>query len=812
MSAISSYQAAIEAFLARHSIPSPWALGPTDTIAVTAGGLSLLCLILFAFRNREDKPPADRPARFFIKKAKKAEKKGNHAEAGALYASAGRFRESAEAFVKVGEYEKASESCVAMNDYANAAECLVRIGAYGQAAEFFARTKDFIQAAENLVKVDRFHEAALLFEKGGNSPRAAEFYSKTGHHQKAGELLAEAGEHSRAAPRMVRALQERVSRRDPSVAPEEDRVSKNLAALASFSLLQANQRGKAAKVLETGGHFKQAARLYEELGKGRKASELYMKAKDAASAARILGSSDTPEEGGLDVAQALLDEGQTIKAAELLGRIGEWRRAAEIFVAAGEKERAVEAFGKADDHRSAADLLIELGKSSDAANLLLAGGRAEDAARIFRDLGETEQEARALLDAGAFFQAARSLISLGKEEDATEALQKVEKTSPDYAEANRLLGELFFGQRMWSLAIAAYQKAIADENPRRDNLDSFYRYAASLKEDGQLHGAVSILEKILLVDYHYRDVKDQVTSMKALLGASSPGQGRLIGDQSPPPDATMVAGGSGTSAKDGRYEIVEEVGRGGMGVVYKARDTLLDRIVAYKILPPQAQRNQRVLEMFLREAKSAARLSHPNIVVIYDADQKRGEYYIVMEFVDGDSLKEILEKQGMFELKPALVIAGQVLRALAYAHSKGIVHRDIKPANLLWSRDEKLVKITDFGLARAIAEGRKTHTQMAGTPFYMSPEQILGGQVDHRADLYAVGVTIYEFLTGTVPFKEGDVMYHHVHTAPPPPEKFNPSIPPALSGFILKCMEKDVNNRFQDVGTALMELKTVLKQ
>ncbi|GBE15778.1 serine/threonine-protein kinase PrkC [bacterium BMS3Abin14] len=810
MSAIFSYQAVAEAALARYSIPSPWMLGLTDTITVTAGGLSLLCLILFAFRNRENKASADRPARFFIRKAKKADKKGNYAEAGALYASAKRFKESAAAFVKVGEYEKAAESCVAMSDYGNAAECLVRVGAHGQAAEFFARTKNFIQAAENLVKVDRFHEAALFFEKGGDSLHASEFFSRTGHHQKAGELLAEAGKHSRAAPLLVRALQERVSHRDPSVAPEEDRVSKNLAALASLSLLQANQRGKAAKVLETGGHFKQAARLYEELGKGRKASELYMRAKDAASAARILGSSDTPEEGGLDVASALLEEGKTMEAGELFGRIGEWRKAAEVFVAAGDREKAVEAFEKAGDYRLAADILIELGRSSDAAHLLLAGGRPEDAAVIFRDLGETEQEASALFDAGAFFQAARFFISLGKEERATDALQKVENSSPDYTEANRLLGDLFFGQRMWSLAIAAYQNAIANETPRRDNLDSFYRYAASLKEDDQLHGAVSILEKILLVDYHYRDVKDQLTSMKALLGASSPGQGRIVADKFPL-DSTMVSGGPGPSAKDGRYEIIEEVGRGGMGVVYKARDTLLDRVVAYKVLPPQVQRNQRVLEMFLREAKSAARLSHPNIVVIYDADQRRGEYYIVMEFVDGDSLKEILEKQGMFELKPALVIAGQVLRALAYAHSKDIVHRDIKPANLLWSRDEKLVKITDFGLARAVAEGRKTHTQMAGTPFYMSPEQILGGEIDHRADLYAVGVTIYEFLTGTVPFKEGDVMYHHVHTAPPPPEKFNPSIPPALSRFILKCMEKNVDKRFHDAEAALTELRTLVK-
>jgi beta-lactam-binding protein with PASTA domain/tRNA A-37 threonylcarbamoyl transferase component Bud32 len=249
-----------------------------------------------------------------------------------------------------------------------------------------------------------------------------------------------------------------------------------------------------------------------------------------------------------------------------------------------------------------------------------------------------------------------------------------------------------------------------------------------------------------------------------------------------------------------RYELQHEVARGGMALVYLARDQLLDRPVAVKMLFPEFARDPSFVERFRREAHAAANLNHPNIVAIYDWGQERGTYFIVMEYVEGQSLRELIRADGPLPPQQAAEIAAEIAGALAFAHRNGVVHRDVKPGNVLLTPSRR-VKVTDFGIARAGAAEALTQTgAVMGTATYFSPEQAQGHPVDGRSDVYSLGVVLYETVTGVPPF-EGDtpvaVAYKHVREDPTPPSQRNPDVPPDLERIILATLVKDADARYQ---------------
>jgi serine/threonine-protein kinase len=197
-------------------------------------------------------------------------------------------------------------------------------------------------------------------------------------------------------------------------------------------------------------------------------------------------------------------------------------------------------------------------------------------------------------------------------------------------------------------------------------------------------------------------------------------------------------------------------------------------------------------------------------VQVYDAGEQDGVYYIAMEYVDGNTLKEIVKARGRISAGGIAHVLGQMCEALAYAHDQKIVHRDIKTANTMWTRDRR-AKIMDFGLAKVVEEVRNHTTVVSGTPYYMSPEQTLGKNVDHRSDIYSLGVTIFELATGTLPFREGNLPYHHVHTPPPDPREFSADLPQAIAAIIERCLRKDPAERYQSAREILEELKGGVK-
>lgn len=260
---------------------------------------------------------------------------------------------------------------------------------------------------------------------------------------------------------------------------------------------------------------------------------------------------------------------------------------------------------------------------------------------------------------------------------------------------------------------------------------------------------------------------------------------------------------------DGRYEIQEIIGVGGMAVVYKAYDCIDDRIVAVKILKEEYLTNEEFLRRFKNESKAVAVLSHPNIVKIYDVSFGDRMQYIVMEYIDGITLKEYIEQQKVLKWKEAVHFTVQILRALQHAHDKGIVHRDIKPQNIMMLEDGT-IKVTDFGIARFAHSETRTMTDKAiGSVHYISPEQARGGLTDEKSDIYSVGVMLFEMLTGQLPFDADSavsVAIMQLQTDPKHPREINENIPEGLEDITLRAMQKDPEQRYQSATEMLKDI------
>ena len=370
-------------------------------------------------------------------------------------------------------------------------------------------------------------------------------------------------------------------------------------------------------------------------------------------------------------------------------------------------------------------------------------------------------------------------------------------------EATRRLGIAHMKLKQYTEAMEAFQQMPIGEN----DLENLYQLHVVMDDKKRPGDAVSLLMLIEEVDDTYRDTAERLAAMKLKL---APGEVRPAADNR----MRELIGDMAT----GRYRYMEKIGSGGMGIVHKVFDFKLDRVVAMKILRDGLSNSSKAVDRFFREARIAAILNHPNIVNIYDynINNVTHQSYIAMEYVDGPSLRDIFEEYFLDELPSteirtaeALVYMAQVCDALRVTHSKGIIHRDIKPDNILIS-SSKVAKITDFGIVH-VEEATFTPTgALIGTPRYMSPEQVQGARIDGRADLYSMGVILYEWLTGTPPFVTGDVAYQQVNIVPAAVSELNTEVPAPMNDLIMKCLEKNPAGRFQTARDLKAEMENVL--
>jgi serine/threonine-protein kinase len=365
-------------------------------------------------------------------------------------------------------------------------------------------------------------------------------------------------------------------------------------------------------------------------------------------------------------------------------------------------------------------------------------------------------------------------------------------------ESSKYLGLCFQKKGMFDLAYRQLSKLqIAD-----DVKESLYEIANQYVKLRQYTKAIVVFEQIYSVDINYKDIKDQLEKLREMPLTSAPGGATSAMSGVPGDiDATVVESSAVLETKS-RYEIMQEIGRGNMGIICLARDRELDELIALKFLPDELIYDNTVIERFKQEVRSARRLAHPSIVHIYDLNEELGRRFISMEYIQGKNLKDILFEKKKIPADDVIRISLQVASALDYAHSMKIVHRDIKPANIMLN-DAGQVKVTDFGIAAMLERAGLTQTgSMVGTPLYMSPEQTEGTAIDGRSDLYSLGVMMYELVTGSPPFSSGNISYQHVHVKPQPPKK----VPESLTTIIMKCLEKDPSQRYQNAKELIADL------
>ncbi len=387
--------------------------------------------------------------------------------------------------------------------------------------------------------------------------------------------------------------------------------------------------------------------------------------------------------------------------------------------------------------------------------------------------------------------------------------KKKELIEVSQIETNKMLGLSFQGQGMLDLAFEKFRLCPLDDNMK----DTLYNLALDFERKRQYNKAVAVYEHISAKDPEFKDIKGKIDMLKqAANGAVFGGVGGKAGGE-----ATMMVAGSSITPTLGRYEIKKELGKGAMGIVYLGTDPKINRTVAIKTMRFEEGLEEKAMkelkDRFFREAQAAGNLTHPNIVKIYDAGEEQDIAYIAMELLKGDDLKKWATKDNLLPVPKVLEYIAHAADALAYAHKNGIVHRDIKPANIMLLEDGT-IRVADFGIAR-ITEHSKTATgTVLGTPYYMSPEQIAGKKVDGRADLFSLGVTLYELLTGERPWKGGEsigtLLFQITSDPYPDPMQIRQDLPQGILAVIDKALKKKPEERFQ-TGTEMADaLRAVL--
>ena len=760
-----------------------------------------------------------------------------------------------------GPQQRLERTLMSRGDFVGAAQMRAQKGDKRGAFELFRKGKEWNEAARIALELGResdaaemlkragghhLAEAARLFRRAGDIAAAqrcdrglAEWLTSRGRFDEAVEAWTRAGEPKRAATAAVLALDEGRFSSSHTALPAARRAveqvgdQRTLARLhelegnwqaAAHAWRSAGEHGLAAEIFRKAGLMHEAAVCEAAAGHHREAAELRLrqldKLREKLAVAEAHGRLEKEQVENLrdqikheeDLLVPLLTElGMRREMLDLISASGRVEEAVKTMLEQGEEAEAAEFAANSQRWDIAAPLMEKLNRWSEASDLYELAEDIEAAARCAEMAGEDERALHLYRGLGVPVGIANCMARLGYLQDALVELHRGNllpeacQVLQDHPGPVPDIPHVILDMAKWArehlsaeASIACLQRAVIGVALQPGRLGPAVALAHELYQAGERAPALAQLERVLAFDYSCEPAR----KLRALIEAD----GRQAASETDQAEAAARDAKKAELDVQQRYEILNKLGRGGMGVVYKARDTRLERDVAIKVLRTTSAEEAARLG---QEAKAAATLNHPGIVTIHDFEAGFDGYFIAMEFVPGEIMEDLLKSAPEMirsQLERLLLLVAQ---AVEYAHSQHVIHRDLKPGNILVTPDHE-VKILDFGIAARLDRGDGENVSISGTPFYMAPEQIQGQPPTPATDIYAFGATAFHLATGRPPFHTGNVIDAHLNTPPPDPLDLEPDLNPDLARIILRCLEKSPEDRYANTAELCADLQALI--
>ncbi len=733
----------------------------------------------------------------YLKKARKLEKHREFLQAAEFYMLAGEHDHAIDIYAQERLYLKAAKTCERLGKVDRAVEFYSKIGDFNHAAELYKQTESWFQAGLMYKRAKRYREAGEMYEKSGVVSEAARMMEMEGDNVKAGDLYLQAGMFKSAAVCFQRAAEMASPLGDSfSIGKglSENTVMRELYIKACRAWEKVPNIRKSAAIMEKLLEWKVAGGMYERCGDFPNALRCYDQADELDSAIELLKRLGQNEQATRLIAKRSEESGDHLSAAKHAEASGDLMLAADCYEKAGEFVRAAEIFERDMEFLHAAETYFRAENYPKAARMYELAGNNETAAGLYDDLGMIDKAIPLHIRGQNYIRAARLYLDNGEADEALRTLLRVQDNHPSIQTVRRLQSIGYF--RIGKIDIGLeYARDVRDQLISNDNVEIHYEYARALQEDGQIKEAVVIYQQIVNFDKDYKSSREFLNWCAAM-------QEQITAEISDTIVGELPIG----LVINNRYELLKLLGKGGMGIVYRAADRELNLAVALKILRPKFSYDPEFIEMIKREVTLARMLSHPNIIKIYDLNRAGHLWFVSMEFLEGEELKTMIQREGPLSLPFIVKLSRQVLSALEHSHQNRVFHSDIKPHNIFMDNQDR-VTLVDFGIARAMGS-HVDDGMVHGTPEYVSPEQIQGQPGTAVSDLYSFGVTLYEMVTGKMLFTGenlDEVLDKQLGMTPQPLNEIIPDVPEWLNRITMNLLNKNPANRFQSASEVLTE-------